>query len=262
MAFPCPQPNQPPSAPRRCGAGGMAAQQVPVRGTWRALARALGLPTTCNVVRIPDLGDKLSLDRSRPAAARWDRQKEIHAFGLWFNQWYAGTAVQPQDVWPEWRFDSGWSGFNLEGRQCFLCVHAKLQREHLWNEVQTVLWVGDHGEMNFVPTRPVEALRCDLLSRGYVTSWFAGWGDGWDWGLRSRLAGVELHFRGRRAQNTVNVHIDLHNPGARPGAEPSGLREAMDHKLLDEVRRTQTHAWYHLMTALAYQGIRVPNIIS
>ena len=225
------------------------------------LASSLGLPTSCNIVRIPELGDKLSLDRSKPARYRWDRTKEVEAFEGWFNRWYAGSAVQPQDVWPEWRFDSGLSGFNLEGRQCFLCVHAKLRREHLWNEVQTALWVGDHGEMNFVPTRPVELLRRHLLSSGYVTSWFAGWGGDWDWGLRSWLQGVQLHFRGSRAENVVNVHIDLHNPGARPGAEPSGLREALDHKLLDEKRRTKTHTWPQLMAALAYQGIWVPNII-
>lgn len=76
-----------------------------------------------------------------------------------------------------------------------------------------------------------------------------------EWGLRSPAMGAELHFKKTKRDNTtntVNVHIDLNNPG-----KTLNLGEAIDHNVQDEMCRATTHTLDAVRGALLAQGIFV-----
>lgn len=228
---------------------------------WRSLAKGLGIPHDTPIVRIPDLHAAL-LDGMRYS---WDREE----FLRWFTAHFRDTQVDPRDVYPEWRFNhqvepDGHSGFSGAGRNSFLCLYAKLKHEGMWDEVSTVRWVGETGEMTFFPRRGSRGMREYLLSRGYGDFWLAGKDS--PWGLRSRFRGAQLHFRGfDRAAEPDNVHIDLHTPGDPKSGEATGpleeLPDAIMHFVEDLHNRQASHKWPNLRQALIAQGIEPPPIV-
>lgn len=227
---------------------------------WRTLARELKLPATGPVVRIYDLGDKLT-DTKR---FNWDQG----AFTTWFKDAYRGVRVDPRAVYPEWRFnfqvENDGSGFTKAGRNSFLCVYSKFKALGLWKEIESIRWVGATGEIAFVPTRGVEGLRRHLKTIGFGDWWLAS--HNCPWGLRSRYQGVELHFRGVAADpDLMNGHIDIHNPGDPPdGASTNGILKetlpAIDHWWKDDENRQHTHKWWILRGAVIDSGVMVPSL--
>lgn len=228
---------------------------------WRSLAKGLSLPYDIPVVRIPDLHEAL-LDGTRFA---WDREPFLD----WFHTHFAGADIDPREVYPEWRFNhqvepDGQSGFSPAGRNSFLCLYAKLKHESLWDEVSTVRWVGETGEMTFFPRRGSRGQQELLLSRGYGDFWLAGKDS--PWGVRCRFRGAQLHFRGfDRTDDPDNVHIDLHNPGDPQDGEATGpleqLPDAIVHMIEDLHHRRSSHTWPQLRRALQDQGIWLPPIV-
>lgn len=230
-----------------------------VENAWRALAGAMGYKNTGAIVEIPDLS-RVLLD---PTRYGWDQAK----FMEWVGKYYSNQSVNPERLYPEWRFnhqtEPDGSGFTFEGRNSFLCVYAKLKREGLWNEVQTVRWVGKTGEIAFFPYKGSEGLRQYLLTKGYGDWWLAS--KDCHWGLRSRFSGAQLHFRGYAgATDPTNVHIDLHNPGDSEdgGTSWSGteLPGALAHVHEDLWRRSHSHRWWFLRSAIINQGLKLPVI--
>jgi hypothetical protein len=177
--------------------------------------------------------------------------------------------VDPRDVYPEWRFNhqaepDGKSGFSTAGRNSFLCVYAKLKSEGLWSEIRSVRWVGETGEITFFSHKGSVPLHEELLRRGYGDWWRAG-GES-PWGVRSRLRGAQLHFRGfSSATDPDNVHIDLHNPGDPSPDEVSDplaeLPGAILHFVEDLHNRHESHTWHRLRAALEAQKIWLPPIV-
>ena len=166
LAFP--QIVQPPSETAVIGLSTEAHMPVDPaeNNAWRSLAKGLSLPYDIPVVRIPDLHAALS-DGTRRVGSR--------AVLDWFHTHFAGADIDPREVYPEWRFNhqvepDGQSGFSTAGRNSFLCLYAKLGHESLWDEVSTVRWVGETGEMTFFPRRGSRGQQ-DLCSRaGMATS--------------------------------------------------------------------------------------------
>jgi hypothetical protein len=228
---------------------------------WRTLAQALGLPHTGPVVLIPDLQEVL-LDEVRYG---YDQGP----FREWFERYSFGPSVDPRDVYPEWRFNhqvevDGKSGFSAAGRNSFLCLYAKLKHEGLWSEVRSVRWIGETGEMTFFSKKGSGSLQEQLLARGYGDWWSASKES--PWGVRSRLRGAQLHFRGFRSETDPdNVHIDLHNPGdPSPDVVTGPLEElsgAIEHFIEDLHNRHESHVWRRLRDALEAQEIWLPPIV-
>jgi hypothetical protein len=228
---------------------------------WRSLAKGLAIPHDTKVVRIPDLHTAL-LDGTRYS---WDRGE----FLAWFDTHFRGSDLDPRDLYPEWRFNhqvepDGHSGFSSAGRNSFLCLYTKLKHEDLWDEVSTIRWVGETGEMTFFPRRGSRGLQQHLLSRGYGDFWRAGKDS--PWGVRCRFRGAQLHFRGfDRADEPDNVHIDLHNPGDPITGEETGpleeLPDAILHFVEDLHNRHSSHKWPSLRQALIKQGLALPPIV-
>ncbi len=229
--------------------------------SWRTLARALGQPHTTDIVRIPDLQGPLFDE------VRYTYDQE--SFRTWFEEHFAGRLVDPRDAYPEWRFNhqaepDGQSGFTEAGRNSFLCVYAKLKHEGLWSEVKSVRWVGETGEMTFLPERGSARLQQWLLTREYGDWWLASKGS--PWGVRSRFQGAQLHFRGyNNLTEPDNAHIDLNNPGDPPGGPPSSagaeLPGAIMHFIEDLHFRRESHEWHKLRAALQAQGIWLPPVV-
>ncbi|GEM_PF-3008842 len=230
-----------------------------VENAWRALAGAMGYPNTGEVVEIPDL-NKVLFD---PVRYRWDEGK----FNEWIRKHFKKLPLMPEKLYPEWRFnhqveDDG-SGFTFEGRNSFICVYAKLKREGLWDEVNTIRWVGKTGEIAFFPHRGSEGFRQFIIKNGYGDWWLAS--KDCHWGLRSRFSGAQLHFRGYAGANDpTNAHIDLHNPGDPEKGGTSGsvmeLPDAIAHVHEDLWRRSHSHRWWFLRTALINQGVDIPVV--
>lgn len=229
--------------------------------SFRTLAKQLGIPHDTPFVRIPEISEAL-LDEVRLS---YDREP----FEKWLATYHLARDCEPRDLYPEWRFNhqvepDQRSGFSTAGRNSFLCVYAKLKHEGLWEEVKTVRWVGESGEITFFPRRGSPALQALLLERGYGDWWRAGQDS--PWGVRSRFRGAQLHFRGFNSETSPdNVHIDLHNPGdpaptaGESQAVTSGflqeLPDAIAHFVEDLHNRHQSHTYQHLRAALAEQGI-------
>lgn len=228
---------------------------------WRVLARELGLPSDGAIVRIPELQGPL-LD---PVRYGYDEG----AFLPWFRAHFGGQAIEPRDVYPEWRFNhqtepDGHSGFSAAGRNSFLCLYAKLRHEGLWPEVKSIRWVGETGEMTFFSHRSSTELQALLLQRGYGDWWMAGKDS--PWGVRSGLRGAQLHFRGFSSdKDPDNVHIDLHNPGDPAVGQTSHalleLPGAVMHFVEDLNNRRASHQWKSLRAALEAQRVPLPPVV-
>lgn len=228
---------------------------------WRTLAKALGVEHDEPVVRIPDLHEVLFEE------VRYGYDQG--PFRAWFEKSGFPSSVDPRDVYPEWRFNhqaepDGKSGFSAAGRNSFLCVYAKLKHEGLWSEIRSVRWVGETGEITFFSHKGSVPLRDELLRRGYGDWWRAG--NETPWGVRSRLRGAQLHFRGfSSTTNPDNVHIDLHNPGDPSPDEVTGplaeLPGAIQHFVEDLHNRHESHQWHSLRAALEAQKIWLPPIV-
>ena len=153
--------------------------------------------------------------------------------------------VADMDEYPRWRF---LHRFSREERNHFLCVYAKLQSESLWWVVKAVDWAGPCGVLVFYPDMPEEPLRHELVKANYSDHWLADHES--SWGVRSRKAGCQLHFRGSEGGGKpMNVHIDLNNPGILTG--PIG---AVCHYCRDLKNRKTTHTLAALRRALVGQG--------
>jgi hypothetical protein len=187
------------------------------------------------------------------------------SFNDWYKQYYVPPGglrprVERLKVFAEWRFNHA---LTSDERNSFLCVYAKVKAEGLWEQVKTVNWVGDRGQILFVPVLTQDALRDLLRSSGYGDWWFAS--HKCKWGLRSRFRGTQLHFRGE-GEKRVNVHIDIHNPGdpTTPGAEPTNaleeLGQAITHSRLDDKQRGSTHTPPQLRAALNAAGLAVLSV--
>lgn len=112
-------------------------------------------------------------------------------------------------------------------RDVLLSLYARIGAS-LWKHIGQITWVGEHGEMNFIPADE-GALLADLIGRGYTALYFAGLG--YRWGLRELgLDAAGLHWRGKE-EGIVEVHIDLHPPSF------TGLW----HLIQDGWRRSTTH---------------------
>lgn len=245
-------------------ASSVAGMSTVANNPWRMLAAAHRIRTNTTVVVIPEISDRL-LD---PIRFSWD----LGALKAWCNQQFQnkrkdrqtgwpidldGTVIAPEQLYPEWRFnhqvERDGTGFTMEGRNSFLCVHEKMVEEELWSEVLTVYWVGPYGEILFRPRREAAELQAILLGKGYGDWWMAS--KDFPWGVRSHLEGVQLHFRYDAAHGFFNAHIDLHNPGDTKNKPPSGwvteLPGAIRHWWFDTGRqRKKTHSWQELATAL------------
>jgi hypothetical protein len=223
----------------------------------------------------PDVQQALRVALLDPEVYSWyagnnakNVRKEVpgaRPFGGWYDEYYRkplGSAVNEKSVFAEWRFNHA---LTLPERNSLLCVYAKLRAEQLWEQVDTVYWVGATGEILFVPTQPPDALKQFLCKRGYGDWWLAS--HNCKWGVRSRFRGVQLHFRGPHDKpRMVNAHIDLNNPGdsTTPGAKPTGafaeLGQALRHSWRDDTNRATTHTALQLRAALAGSGVAVPSV--
>lgn len=226
---------------------------------WRKLARELGLPSSGAVCRIPDIDGKL-YDPDRYKA---DRPQ----FEAWCKKWFKGPVRHQDELYPEWRFnhqaEPDGRGFTKAGRNSFLCLYSKLKRERLWDEIDTIWFVGTTGEFTFFPARGPLGLRDYLVSQGYGDFWMASYDA--DWGVRSRFRGPQLHFKGSwNPDEPTWVHIDRNNPGDPATGPASGaLREspaAVHHKFCDDWCRKYTHNWWTIRSTLAVNHILVPSL--
>jgi hypothetical protein len=142
-------------------------------------------------------------------------------------------------------------------RQSLACLYAKLRSDGVWPAVGAITWVGNHGELNFLPRGDGERLRRSLVAHGFGDHAFASAGDSL-WGLRSAQTGCQLHVRfgGKTLGAKAEAHLDLNNPGA-------GLRNLIllgpRHLAEDGTRRTRTHRADALLDALEASGVRVPT---
>jgi hypothetical protein len=188
------------------------------------------------------------LERTR---FHWDQS----SFLSWLSQWYAGKRVDPNSVYPEWRFNCGDGLKRPDERNMLLCLYAKLKREALWDHIGGIHWFSLHAEMLFVPAKGESALRQALKARGYEDVVFAS-NSKTKWGVRSTRPGAELHFRGPETSTSnvyVNVHIDLHNPGR-------SVLLGINHHRQDLTLRGATHNLGTVRAALKNQGIAVFDV--
>jgi hypothetical protein len=181
-------------------------------------------------------------------------QGDRTAYNAWYQMYYKGVGARPAeaphelDHYAEWRFNHR---LNHEERNSLLCVYAKMKREDLWKFVKSIDWVGQYGELLFWPTLSQADLQLFLTTHDYSNAWMAS-RSGKEWGLRSNRDGVELHFRGQKdGEGSVNVHIDLHNPGK---TDDVGI--ALQHKYSDDWMRKKTHTVRDLSNGLIKQGVR------
>lgn len=184
------------------------------------------------------------------------------SFLLWVKKYYAG--INPTTVYPEWYFNHKLS--NVE-RNSLLCVLMKMKTEKLWSRVETILWIGDTGTMDFYPRGDAMNFQQYLSSNGYGDWWGANTDSNWNWGVRSRLRGCQLHFRGNKGSRKMQGHIDINNPGDPGKTEVSGrmaeLGGAIKHWWEDSGgARKSSHTPEKIRTALQKQGIVVPYLPS
>ena len=111
-----------------------------------------------------------------------------------------------------------------------------------------------------------DALGRDLRRRGGALS-AKGYGDWWaaskdhPWGMRDHERGVQFHFRGSN-DLTVNMHLDLHNPGDPPGGYTNALEElpgAVTHYFEDLLGWEKNHTADEILKELEASGIKVPR---
>jgi len=199
--------------------------------------------------------------------APWLFQKD-KAFKSWYEKYYQKSPqssiknpAKRKAVYPEWYFNHALSS---EERNSLLCVSSKLGKEGIWARIKKIAWVGNTGNILFYPENNAKAFHSYLLNNGYGDWWFASSGSKWDWGVRSRLRGCQLHFRGKSSSDKVEGHIDINNPGDPSKGEVTGaigeLAGALTHKLEDDYRRSSTHKPFLIRYALSKQGIRVPLV--
>lgn len=150
----------------------------------------------------------------------------------------------------------------LDGSEAntFLALYSKLEDERLWRYVHKVQWTGGTGVLVFTPNVKVRKFRALLAGRGYGDWWNASRGA--RWGVRSRYAGPELHFKAGDAYGSVHVHIDVRNPGDPASGEVTAWYEevgpAIGHWLDDEWDRADRYASpSHIMDALCRDGVTV-----
>jgi len=191
--------------------------------------------------------------------------KKDKSFQAWFDRYYKRSArhaaripVKRISVYSEWYFNHALSPSQ---RNSLLCVRAKMAKEKLWLYMKKLSWIGDTGNVLFQPNNNATAFHRYLLANGYGDWWFASSGSKWDWGVRSRFRGCQLHFRGKSSSSDVEAHIDINNPGDPSSGRVSGPLEehtgAIIHKLEDDYRRSATHKAYLIQAALLKQGINV-----
>jgi hypothetical protein len=236
--------------------------QTPGANPWRLLPASAGR----------DIQDRLKDPQRYEWSQEWFRQ--------WVQRFYSKTPPHLEELFPEWRFNHGFA-YELDRvndpefghaavayaqRNSFLCVYAKLRKEGLWYWVQTVFYAGADGSVHFRPAGGAVELKHYLLTlttnkeHDYGDWWRANHEPGWDWGLRSRLQGAQLHFRGRESgpgdlRPLVNVHLDLHNPG-----NSDNPATALGHHRQDLKKRKETHTVTALQEALRAQGVEVFDV--
>ena len=181
-------------------------------------------------------------------------------FQDWYDTFYAKKAKK-KVVYPEWYFNNA---LTPDERNSLLCVHAKMEKEQIWRRIKNLVWVGDTGNILFNPHNNSKAFHNFLVNNGYGDWWFASSGSDWDWGVRSRFRGCQLHFRGKKTSDKVEGHIDINNPGDPQTGEVTGpvseLPDAIVHKIGDGWLRSYTHQPYKIKDALSGQGIKVPVV--
>jgi hypothetical protein len=192
-------------------------------------------------------------------------------FKDWYTNWYGAGAKPPPKmpvsaghVFPEFIFNTI---LTSDERNSLLCVLAKMKQENLFKFVEQIGWIGDSANMLFWPTGGAGLFVRHLLQNGFGDWWAASYGKKWDWGVRSRFRGCQLHFRGNNGHSTaVEGHLDMNNPGdsTEPGAKPSGalaeLGQAISHKWNDDWFRAGSHSPDQVRGALRAQGISVPAV--
>jgi hypothetical protein len=191
------------------------------------------------------------------------------SFRLWTNRYYGNLVNGSQSVfnrkivYPEWYFNHKLSSAK---RNSLLCVQVKMTSERLWSYVKTITWIGDTGNLLFEPKVSSTEFQQTLLANSYGSWWLARRlsSKGGDWGLRSRLSGCQLHFRGNVDSQVVEGHIDINNPGDPGLNDVSGplaeLPDAIRHLIYDDCRRDTTHTPNQIREALLKQGIVVPKV--
>jgi hypothetical protein len=159
-----------------------------------------------------------------------------------------------------------WDGLNVDQRNHFLILYSKLKSQSLWSEVSSVTWTGPQAVALFHTVRPESEFRELLLNGDYGDYWSASRSA--RWGVRSRFRGAELHFKASRdlSPGTLNVHMDLHNPGDPKRGEATDwyqeLFGALLHFQLDLRERAATHTLPALVRALRNEGIPVYQVCS
>lgn len=146
---------------------------------------------------------------------------------------------------------------NLQSRQQLVHLYLKLTQAGLWDQVGSIVWVGNNPDLLFHPKEGekvlLEHLTAPDFGKGKFGPWWFAKGLSDRWGLRSEFHGVELHFRGK-AKGLVNAHIDLNNPYR------GSLDQALKHHFTDLWDRQRSHAVAEVYRALSARGLRVPVI--
>lgn len=196
-----------------------------------------------------------------PALARshdYQAWKTSSAFLKWYAGWYKGRKhpngrpITPDEVFPEFIFNDA---MNVLQRNSLLCLWAKLHSQWIWGYIKSVEWVGGSCEMNFIAWF-TPGLKRYLLRLGYGTYMFASALGKWDWGLRSRHQGCQLHFRGmNQPDRKTEVHVDRNNPGDS-GDPLLGLY----HLIADKSYRYSQDNPTRVRQELGSQGITVPLV--
>lgn len=134
-------------------------------------------------------------------------------FDAWRARVYGELPVPEREA----RAERGYDGLSHGQRVALGCLVAKMTRDAVWRFVRAIRYVGQDGVLLFEPSLEPAALQRALAARGFGPWWAAGRGR--PWGVRSRLRGLQLHFRGG---SPVNVHLDLENPGDPQSGEVTG----------------------------------------
>jgi hypothetical protein len=105
------------------------------------------------------------------------------------------SSRQCRRLFPEWWFDVR---ENRSQRNTLLCLYAAMKQDNVWQYVQALDWVGMGASIRFRASPGGRDLKTRLMKHGFGDWWLASLRgeEGWQWGLRSRFRGCQLHFRG------------------------------------------------------------------
>ncbi|MGZ3687644.1 MAG: hypothetical protein ACXWP5_00500 [Bdellovibrionota bacterium] len=183
-------------------------------------------------------------------------------FAAWYTRYYcpkdheASYCMPPRSVFAEFRYNS----LELSERVSLACVIDRL-RSDIPGFPESVAglgridWVGGHAEVDFEMTgadsddweTSAAMVRNFLIDKRLPNGraeYTKGNGADWkkEWGLRMATPGPGLHIERRHADSsTINVHIDLMNPGAESqesgGSQTYNLTLGAVHYLHDQTWR-------------------------